>query len=50
MQTDVIPWQVWAFLSALFAALTAVLAKVGVEEINPDLTLSGVGRMSALGH
>jgi bacterial/archaeal transporter family protein len=37
MQTDVISWQVWAFLSALFAALTAVLAKVGVEEINPDL-------------
>jgi transporter family protein len=36
VHTGVIPWQVWAFLSALFAALTAVLAKVGVEEIDPD--------------
>ena len=24
-------WQVWALLSAVFAALTAILAKVGVE-------------------
>ena len=30
-------WQVWAVLSAVFAALTAIFAKVGVEEINPDL-------------
>jgi bacterial/archaeal transporter family protein len=30
-------WQIWALLSAGFAALTAVLAKVGVEAINPDL-------------
>ena len=30
-------WQVWALLSAVFAALTAILAKVGVENINPDL-------------
>jgi transporter family protein len=30
-------WQVWAVLSALFAALTAIFAKVGVEDINPDL-------------
>jgi len=30
-------WQVWALLSATFAALTAVLAKVGVAGINPDL-------------
>jgi transporter family protein len=30
-------WQIWAILSAVFAALTAIFAKVGVEDINPDL-------------
>jgi len=30
-------WQMWAVLSAIFAALTAIFAKVGVEDINPDL-------------
>jgi len=30
-------WQIWALLSACFAALTAIFAKVGVENINPDL-------------
>lgn len=30
-------WQFWAFLAAVFAALTAVFAKAGVEEINSDL-------------
>lgn len=30
-------WQTWALLSAAFAALTAIFAKVGVEDINPDL-------------
>ena len=30
-------WQVWAVLSAVFAALTAISAKVGVENINSDL-------------
>ena len=30
-------WQVWALLSAFFAALTAIFAKVGVEGINSDL-------------
>lgn len=30
-------WQMWAVLSAVFAALTAIFAKVGVEDINPDL-------------
>jgi bacterial/archaeal transporter family protein len=30
-------WQFWAVLSALFAALTAIFAKVGVEQINADL-------------
>ncbi|MCX7301843.1 MAG: EamA family transporter [Rhodobacterales bacterium] len=29
-------WQVWALLSAVFAALTAVLAKVGVSGINSN--------------
>jgi bacterial/archaeal transporter family protein len=29
-------WQFWALSSAAFAALTAVFAKVGVENINPD--------------
>jgi transporter family protein len=31
------PWLVWALLSALFAALTAIFAKVGVENVNSDL-------------
>ena len=30
-------WQVWAVLSAAFAALTAIFAKIGVEDINSDL-------------
>jgi transporter family protein len=30
-------WQAWALLSAVFAALTAIFAKVGVEDINSDL-------------
>lgn len=30
-------WFIWALLSAMFAALTAVLAKVGVADINPNL-------------
>jgi transporter family protein len=29
-------WIFWALLSALFAALTAILAKVGVEKVNSD--------------
>ena len=29
-------WQLWALLSAIFAALTAVFAKVGVEGVGPD--------------
>jgi len=29
-------WQFWALLSAVFAALTAIFAKVGVEEVNSD--------------
>lgn len=30
-------WIFWAFLSAGFAALTAIFAKVGVENVNSDL-------------
>lgn len=30
-------WQFWAFLAAIFAALTAIFAKVGIEAIDSDL-------------
>nr|WP_150289945.1 EamA family transporter [Sphingobium estronivorans] len=30
-------WLIWALLSASFAAMTAIFAKVGVEGINSDL-------------
>src|SRR5215468_10872341 len=57
-------WQLWAVLSAVFAALTAIFAKVGVEDINADLAtlirtvivlitlaliLFGTGKFSAAG-
>jgi transporter family protein len=29
-------WQFWALLSAAFAALTAIFAKVGIENVNSD--------------
>ena len=29
-------WLIWALLSAAFAALTAIFAKVGIENINSD--------------
>ena len=29
-------WQLWAVASAVFAALTAILAKVGIEKVNSD--------------
>ena len=29
-------WQFWALLAAIFAAMTAIFAKIGVEDINPD--------------
>jgi len=35
--TSLSSWQIWAVLSAVFAALTAIFAKVGVEGINSDL-------------
>ncbi|MFN9973102.1 MAG: EamA family transporter, partial [Phycisphaerae bacterium] len=31
------PWFLWALGSAGFAALTAILAKIGVEGVNSDL-------------
>ena len=36
MNGDPLPWQAWALLSAAFAALTAIFAKVGVENVIPD--------------
>lgn len=30
-------WLIWALLSACFAALTAIFAKVGVQQINSDV-------------
>ena len=30
-------WQFWALLSAAFAAMTAIFAKIGVENVNSDL-------------
>ncbi|MBS0377066.1 MAG: EamA family transporter [Proteobacteria bacterium] len=30
-------WQVWALSSAVFAALTAIFAKVGIEQVHPDV-------------
>ncbi len=37
MQTNLLAsWQFWALLSAAFAALTAIFAKVGVENVNSD--------------
>jgi transporter family protein len=29
-------WQFWAVLSAVFASLTAIFAKIGIENINSD--------------
>src|SRR5262249_14299223 len=48
-------WQFWALLSATFAALTAIFAKVGVEQVNshyppfvrPTATLWGLGAIRA---
>lgn len=31
------PWLIWALLSAAFAALTAIFAKLGVEGVDSDL-------------
>jgi transporter family protein len=37
MRSDGLGWQFWAVLSAVFAALTAIFAKLGVENVNSDL-------------
>jgi transporter family protein len=37
VNTALASWQFWALASAVFAALTAIFAKVGVESINADL-------------
>lgn len=36
MKTALLSWQFWALASAAFAALTAIFAKVGVENVNSD--------------
>ncbi len=36
MRSVFLSWQTWALLSAAFAALTAIFAKVGVENVNAD--------------
>jgi transporter family protein len=37
MKTLVASWQFWALASAVFAALTAIFAKIGVENVASDL-------------
>ena len=37
MNSALTSWQLWALLSAAFAALTAIFAKIGVENVNSDL-------------
>ncbi|MBB1492128.1 MULTISPECIES: EamA family transporter [unclassified Paracoccus (in: a-proteobacteria)] len=36
MKSVLLAWQFWALLSAGFAALTAIFAKVGVENVDSD--------------
>jgi bacterial/archaeal transporter family protein len=36
MKSLFLNWQFWALMSAGFAALTAIFAKIGVSDINPD--------------
>jgi uncharacterized membrane protein len=35
--TTVTNWLAWALLSAVFAALTAIFAKIGLEGVDSDL-------------
>ena len=35
--TSAPPWLAWALLSAVFAALTAIFAKIGVRDVDSDL-------------
>jgi transporter family protein len=37
MKAVLLTWQFWAGLAAAFAALTAVFAKVGIENVNSDV-------------
>lgn len=37
MKTIALSWPFWALLSAVFAALTAIFAKIGVEGINSNM-------------
>jgi transporter family protein len=46
-------WQTWAILSAAFAALTAIFAKIGIENVNSDFatfvrTLVIIGALGAI--
>lgn len=36
MKNLTLSWTFWAVLSATFAALTAILAKIGIENVNSD--------------
>lgn len=36
MKTFLTSWQMWALGSAVFAALTAIFAKIGITEVNSD--------------
>ena len=40
-------WQLWALLSAVFAALTAIFTKIGVENIGSDLATFTSGLSSS---
>lgn len=35
--TNTSPWFLWALLSAVFAALTAIFAKIGIQGVDSDL-------------
>ncbi|HYX13069.1 MAG TPA: EamA family transporter [Nostoc sp.] len=37
MESNTIPWWIYALLSAGFAALTTIFAKIGIENINSNL-------------
>jgi bacterial/archaeal transporter family protein len=37
MRSALSTWQLWAGLSAVFAPMTAIFAKIGVENVNSDL-------------
>ena len=36
MQAYTNSWQFWALLAAVFAAMTAIFAKIGVENVNSN--------------